>query len=152
MDIPFKWQGQGPVISTWRFAGSFWAPGPDTMGEIYSGSNSPMLKLSTCLNGKALSTGTYKAKFMRGGCSGLEHTDELGILVDSGENILSITNESDGLGYIVLYGVSAREAPDNWEIVRDFLPFQRGKSHRGDCQGGESHRGSALSIRHPAVH
>ena len=124
VDIPLRWQGQTPVIATWRFAGTFWAPGPDTMGEIYSGSNSPVLKLSTRLNGKPLSTGTYKAKFMRGGCSGLEHSDELGNLADSGEKLLSITNESDGPGYIVLYGVSVREAPDNWELVKDFLPFQ----------------------------
>jgi hypothetical protein len=66
VEVPVTWKDSGLAIITWRFAGTYLVPDPETMGEIYSGSSSPVLKLSTRLDGKPLSTAVYKAKFMRG--------------------------------------------------------------------------------------
>ena len=124
VEIPLTWDRPGTAVATWRFAGTTWAPGPDTMNELYAGSSSPLVKITTRLDGKPLSGASYKAKFMRGANSALEHTDELSGPFSPGGHILSISNLSPDKAYVVLYGVTVRDAPKNWDVLKNCLPFQ----------------------------
>lgn len=112
-----------PLVATWRFTGSFWASPTDTMGEMFSGCNSPRLDFRTVLDGRELHRGSLKAKYMRGACSALEHTDELGPL-GGGRHTLSITNLSSDKAYLVLNSVTLMEPPAHWAALRQCLPFQ----------------------------
>ncbi len=123
VDVAFEHSPADRTIATWRFTGSFWASPIDTMAEMFSGCNSPHLAFRTALDGRELSRGRLKAKYMRGACSALEHNDDLGNL-PAGPHTLTITNLSTDKAYLVLNSVTLMDAPDHWDAMKHCLPFQ----------------------------
>jgi hypothetical protein len=123
VEMPLTWEADGPVVITWRFTGLPWAARSDSVfSEMSGGCNSPQVALRTALDGRLLTTGRYKAKYMRGANSGLEHTDEA--TLTHGEHILSITNTSQDTVYLALYSVTVQQTPPHWAALRECLPFQ----------------------------
>ncbi len=124
VEVPFRWDASGPVVATWRFTGSQWAHQTAGLAEVFDGTNNLNVDIETCCCGRKLSHGRYKAKYMRGACSAMEHTDELGPLPDDSESVLSITNVSTNGAYLVLNSVTVEQAPADWAAAKKYLPFR----------------------------
>jgi hypothetical protein len=125
VEAAVEWRGAGglPVLATWRFTASTWAPVSEvSLGELVSATNSAWVEAETFLDGRPLGRLRLKMKYMRGAHSELEHVDELGTIAESRQ--LTLTNRSrDGI-YFLLHGIMVEEAPADWAAERAHLPFR----------------------------